>query len=102
MLDSGASGDCYGETGYGCIHTDQINWYKEQSQMLEEKSQKKVPALAFFHIPTPEVRQLFFKILYWRFYRTIVAADAISLHYKLNLSSVLEYVEYSACVRCIR
>jgi hypothetical protein len=41
--------------GYGCIHTDQIEWYKNKSKRLEDEYQQKVPGVAFFHIPVPEV-----------------------------------------------
>lgn len=40
--------------GYGWFSTDQVVWYKEQSQKFIEENKDTIPALAFFHIPLPE------------------------------------------------
>lgn len=39
---------------YDWIRNDQIQWYREQSDVYAQKAGKPVPALAFFHIPFPE------------------------------------------------
>ncbi|GGD87294.1 metallophosphoesterase family protein [Paenibacillus nasutitermitis] len=52
FLDSGAMApESIG--GYEWIHTDQVNWYNEQSLRLQNEHGS-LPALAFFHIPLPE------------------------------------------------
>ena len=40
--------------GYGWFSTEQVAWYKEQSQKLIAENKDTIPALAFFHIPVPE------------------------------------------------
>jgi len=41
--------------GWGCILPDQVQWYIEQSKMLQKKSYPNIiPALSFFHIPLQE------------------------------------------------
>ena len=41
--------------GYDWFKLNQINWYKEQSEMYKDKNVgNSLPALAFFHIPLPE------------------------------------------------
>jgi 3',5'-cyclic AMP phosphodiesterase CpdA len=57
FLDSGD----YGKTsagGYAAIARDQIDWYVRQSAALAEERGAAVPALAFFHIPLPEYRDV--------------------------------------------
>lgn len=44
-----------GQGGYDCIHTNQIEWYKQAVSFVTEQNHgKTVPSLAFFHIPVPE------------------------------------------------
>ncbi len=58
MFDSNAYSTIEGIEGYGHIHSDQINWYREHSQNFTRKnSGKPVPSLAFFHIPLPEHKE---------------------------------------------
>lgn len=53
FLDSGAMApESVG--GYAWIAADQVHWYKQQSHALRERSEAKLPGLAFFHIPLPE------------------------------------------------
>lgn len=45
--------------GYGWFDFSQIDWYKKQSALYTQKNNGKVlPALAFFHIPLPEYKQV--------------------------------------------
>lgn len=37
-----------------CIHFDQIMWYWQTSELLENYAGNKIPALMFMHIPLPE------------------------------------------------
>lgn len=39
---------------YAWIDQSQIDWYRSESRKLTEQSNGPLPALAFFHIPTPE------------------------------------------------
>lgn len=59
-MDSGEFGGDQELLGqYEWFDWDQICWYREQSQNYTRKNGgKPVPALAFFHIPTPEYRYL--------------------------------------------
>ena len=43
---------------YDWIHLDQINWYKNESVHYTKFSGKPLPALAFFHIALPEIREV--------------------------------------------
>lgn len=53
FLDSGAMApESVG--GYAWIAADQVQWYKQQSLALRERSGAIQPGLAFFHIPLPE------------------------------------------------
>ncbi|BBI36360.1 metallophosphoesterase family protein [Cohnella abietis] len=53
FLDSGINApEAIG--GYAWIHSDQINWYTEQSRKLSEHNGGPLSSLAFFHIPIPE------------------------------------------------
>lgn len=54
-LDSGTYSDNPDVGGYDWIRTDQIAWYREQSDAWRQSNQgQPLPALAFFHIPLPE------------------------------------------------
>ncbi len=45
--------------GYGWFDVSQIEWYKTQSHTFTKKNNgKPMPALAFFHIPLPEYKQV--------------------------------------------
>ncbi|QYR23601.1 metallophosphoesterase family protein [Paenibacillus sp. sptzw28] len=57
FLDSGSYGNtCAG--GYAAIARDQIEWYVRESEALASERGDIVPALAFFHIPLPEYRDV--------------------------------------------
>lgn len=54
-LDSGAYSEHPSVGGYDWIRSDQIAWYREQSDNYRQRNQGlPLPALAFFHIPLPE------------------------------------------------
>ena len=54
VLDSGSYGCEDVEGGYGCIETDVVEWYNEQSQIVKDEYGTNVHHLAYFHIPLPE------------------------------------------------
>ncbi|MEN8117112.1 MAG: metallophosphoesterase family protein [Bacteroidota bacterium] len=57
LFDSNAYSSIEGIKGYGHIHFDQIEWYRERSQFFTSKNNgSPVPSLAFFHIPLPEYK----------------------------------------------
>ena len=60
FFDSGsyiANGD------YDTVSAEQVIWYNDQSAALyDENSSQTVPAVAFFHIPLPEVYELFTEV----------------------------------------
>lgn len=43
--------------GYDWIHSNQVEWYKTQARLLNQKHGGALPALAFFHIPLPEYEE---------------------------------------------
>jgi hypothetical protein len=50
------SGDvnCAGIPGWGCVNSDQVEWYRHTSSSLQRLYGGPKPSLAFFHIPVPE------------------------------------------------
>jgi 3',5'-cyclic AMP phosphodiesterase CpdA len=53
--DPKSGGSVEGENGYAWITSEQISWYKSQSNMFKkENGGHAVPSIAFFHIPIPE------------------------------------------------
>ncbi len=57
-FDSNAYSSIEGVKGYGHIHFDQIEWYREQSWAYTgNNGGVPVPSIAFFHIPLPEYNQ---------------------------------------------
>ncbi|PYI51838.1 metallophosphoesterase family protein [Paenibacillus flagellatus] len=58
-FDSGAYSPVPHVRGYDWVRRDQIGWYERESARLTgENGGQPVPALAFFHIPLPEYRQV--------------------------------------------
>lgn len=53
LLDSNMYGDGWFFSGFDCIHEDQTKWCMER---LEER---KVPAMAFFHMPPAEFKEAY-------------------------------------------
>lgn len=48
---------------YDTVSTEQVEWYNEQSAVLrEENDSQALPSVAFFHIPLPEVYDLFTEV----------------------------------------
>ncbi|KAJ3696256.1 hypothetical protein LUZ60_001633 [Juncus effusus] len=56
LLDSGDREEINGVKTYGFIKDSQLSWLQNTSQKLQERFS--APALAFFHIPIPEIREL--------------------------------------------
>lgn len=57
FLDSGA----YAPKGLGhyeWIHSDQVSWFVSESNRFANVTTKQIPALAFFHIPLPEYKDV--------------------------------------------
>lgn len=59
--------------GYDWLTFDQVNWYRQQSAAFTAKNDgKPLPALAFFHIPCPNImkrlpmRMLFSMVRVWK------------------------------------
>lgn len=55
-------GNCMGTSGDDCVSTDIIRWYRETRELLNAKrvqaGKKNIAALAFTHIPPPEMMTL--------------------------------------------
>jgi len=59
MLDSGSVG-CDGFiSSWGCIEQHIIDWYRQQSDRIKEDHGENVHHLAFFHVPLPEILELY-------------------------------------------
>jgi hypothetical protein len=59
FLDSGSYSDIPNIEGYQWIQRNQIDWYVQQSQSLTAMNNGcALPALAFFHIPLPEYKEV--------------------------------------------
>jgi predicted MPP superfamily phosphohydrolase len=56
FFDSNAYSTLDSVKGYAWFSHDQVNWYRKQSRKNALKSSKKLPALAYFHIPLPEYK----------------------------------------------
>ncbi|BBH22226.1 phosphohydrolase [Paenibacillus baekrokdamisoli] len=62
FLDSGSYSEIPEIEGYQWIQRNQIDWYVEQSKSITAANQgEPVPALAFFHIPLPEYKEVWKK-----------------------------------------
>lgn len=48
-----------GSGGFGAVHPNQVEWYRQTRDSYIEKTGRAVPSFAFQHIPTPE----FFEVL---------------------------------------
>ncbi|WP_318615699.1 metallophosphoesterase family protein [Sporosarcina sp. YIM B06819] len=57
FLDSGAYAP-KNIGNYGWIHSDQVSWFTAESRKYADASTKQLPALAFFHIPLPEYKEV--------------------------------------------
>ena len=54
---------CY--IGWGCVYPDQVEWYRATSLAFQNKFQKVIPGVAFYHIPNPEVKKLLKFLMYF-------------------------------------
>ena len=54
-FDSGTYNPDESIGGYGLVFGEQIDWYREKSEALEQQEGKKVPGYAFQHIAPPQV-----------------------------------------------
>ncbi|KAG2454796.1 hypothetical protein HYH02_000630 [Chlamydomonas schloesseri] len=59
IFDGGAYLSSEFPGSYDFIHPDQVQWYNETSMALEKMAGRKVPAVAFTHIPLPEYDSAF-------------------------------------------
>ena len=55
-LDSNVYGDGWFFSGFDCIHEDQTDW------CMEKLNERKVPAMAFFHMPPAEFKEAYEKM----------------------------------------
>ncbi len=59
FFDSNEYSDSFKPGKYAWINSDQIDWYLNESKSMIKKNNDKVaPALAFFHIPLPEYKEV--------------------------------------------
>ncbi|WP_168120854.1 metallophosphoesterase family protein [Paenibacillus sp. HB172176] len=59
FLDSGSFSSLPHVKGYDWIRRDQVDWYVQQSrEITASNGGTPIPALAFFHIPLPEYREV--------------------------------------------
>lgn len=56
LLDSNMYGDGWFFSGFDCIHEDQTDW------CMEKLNERKVPAMAFFHMPPAEFKEAYEKM----------------------------------------
>ncbi|WRX31559.1 Calcineurin-like phosphoesterase domain [Theobroma cacao] len=88
FLDSGDRETVQGVRTYGWIKESQLHWLRSVSQGLQGQNQEfnyitenlpvaTSPALAFFHIPIPEVRQLYYQKIIGQF-REGVACSSVN------------------------
>ncbi|CAB4262094.1 unnamed protein product [Prunus armeniaca] len=74
FLDSGDRETVQGVRTYGWIKESQLDWLHGISQGYQDKP----PALAFFHIPIPEVRQLWYKKIVGQFQEAVACSSVNS------------------------
>ena len=54
ILDSGSYGCAGIDVGYGCIESNVVEWYNDESQKIKDQHGTNIHHLAYFHIPLPE------------------------------------------------
>ncbi|KAJ1378205.1 Metallo-dependent phosphatase-like [Sesbania bispinosa] len=85
FLDSGDEAVYQGIQTYGWIKDSQLHWIRRVSQEFQGQKQDhlhptdatpptKPPALAFFHIPIPEIQQLFYKEIVGQFQENVACS----------------------------
>ncbi|XP_072980129.1 probable inactive purple acid phosphatase 28 [Typha angustifolia] len=85
FLDSGYRAIVDGRRTYGWIKESQLSWLQTASKELQGISP--APALAFFHIPIPEVRDLWYKEI-WGQFQEAVACSSVNSGVLRSLVSV--------------
>ncbi|KAK1316265.1 putative inactive purple acid phosphatase 28 [Acorus calamus] len=99
FLDSGDRSTVEGVRGYGWIKESQLAWLRGASEALQNVKLNnewntlhkcEVPALTFFHIPIPEVRQLWFKEIVGQFQEAVACTsfDSGVLHTLVSMGDV--------------
>lgn len=89
FLDSGDRDIVQGAQTYGWIKESQLQWLRDVSQRFQgtnrdlfpstdASSQGKPPALTFFHIPIPEVRDLYYKKIVGQFQEGVACSSVNS------------------------
>jgi 3',5'-cyclic AMP phosphodiesterase CpdA len=58
FLDTGNRDDCWGLQGYDCLHSNQVQWFKDTQQALFDGAGRNVQGFLFMHIPPPEYMTL--------------------------------------------
>lgn len=57
VLDS-SDDNCVGQTGWGCVYPDQVEWFRNKAKELRKRDGRVVPGIAFLHIPLAEVLEV--------------------------------------------
>ncbi|PON79509.1 Phosphoesterase [Parasponia andersonii] len=89
FLDSGDRETVEGIRTYGYIKQSQLHWLSHTSKGFQGQKQDidqladgltppKPPALAFFHIPIPEIRQLYYKQIIGQFQEAVACSSVNS------------------------
>lgn len=89
FLDSGDRAIVQGARTYGWIKESQLKWLRDVSQRFQETNQEhfpsmdalaqgKPPALTFFHIPIPEIRNLYYKKIVGQFQEGVACSSVNS------------------------
>ncbi|KAL2932967.1 putative inactive purple acid phosphatase 28 [Bienertia sinuspersici] len=86
FLDSGDRITVEGRRTYGYIRESQLDWLRGFSQAQQDEhgefnccegspfSRKSPPALGFFHIPIPEIRQLYYQKVFGRLQEAVASS----------------------------
>ncbi|XP_044471906.1 probable inactive purple acid phosphatase 28 isoform X2 [Mangifera indica] len=77
FLDSGDREIVQGVRTYGWIKESQLHWLHKVSEGLQDSSYLpgcQTPALAFFHIPIPEIRQLYYQKITGQFQEAVACS----------------------------
>ncbi|KAK4774907.1 hypothetical protein SAY86_009842 [Trapa natans] len=86
FLDSGDREVVDGRRTYGWIKESQLQWLQSLSQKLKDQrvdidqmpTSNSIPALAFFHIPVPEIRELYYRNFVGQFQEAVACSSVNS------------------------
>ncbi|KAL5547277.1 hypothetical protein UlMin_006964 [Ulmus minor] len=88
FLDSGDRETVQGIRTYGWIKESQLHWLRQVSKVFQGQKQDicspdaftalTVPTLAFFHIPIPEIRQLYYQKIVGQFQEAVACSSVNS------------------------